>query len=81
MALQAKGKNFLIFVHDPSSLMGKCKEIQEVHLIVVKGKVESKDLVGVQIPMEVSALLKEFDDAKPEDLPIELLLYLTYNTI
>ena len=35
-ALQAEGKNFLNFVHDPSSLMGKCKETREVHLMVVK---------------------------------------------
>ena len=38
--------NFLTIVHDPSSLMGKCKETQEVHLMVVKGKVESRDSVG-----------------------------------
>ena len=25
-ALQAKGMNFLTIVHDPSSLMGECKE-------------------------------------------------------
>ena len=25
-ALQAEGRNFLIIVHDPSSLMGECKE-------------------------------------------------------
>ena len=25
-ALQTKGRNFLTIVHDPSSLMGKCKE-------------------------------------------------------
>ena len=38
--------NFLTIVHDPSSLMGKCKETREVHLMVVKGKVESRDSVG-----------------------------------
>ena len=38
--------NFLTFVHDPSSLMGECKETREIHLMVVKGEVESKDLVG-----------------------------------
>ena len=27
-ALQAEEKNFLTIVHDPSSLMGECKEIQ-----------------------------------------------------
>ena len=41
-----EGKNFLTFVHDPSSLMGECKETREVRLIVVKGEVESRDLVG-----------------------------------
>ena len=44
-ALQAEGRNFLTFVHDPSSLMGKCKETREVHLMVVEGEVESSDLI------------------------------------
>ena len=52
-ALQAEGKNFLTFVYDPSSLMGECKETRELHLMVVKGEVESRDLVGAQILMEV----------------------------
>ena len=71
-ALQAEGRNFLTIVHDPSSLMGECKETREVHLMVVKGEVESRDLVGAQIPMEVQTLLKEFDDVIPKDLPIGL---------
>ena len=50
--------------------MGKCKETQEVHLMVVKGEVESRDLVGAQIPMEVHALLRNFDDVIPKDLPV-----------
>ena len=29
--LQAEGRNFLTFVHDPSSFMGECKETQKVH--------------------------------------------------
>ena len=37
-ALQAKGRNFLSFVHDPSALMGECKETREMHLMVVKGR-------------------------------------------
>ena len=49
--------------------MGECKESREVHLMVVKGEVESRDLVGAQIPVEVQTLLKEFDDVIPEDLP------------
>ena len=44
-ALQAKGRNFLTFVHDPYSIIGECKEIREVHLMVVKGEVKSKNLV------------------------------------
>ena len=52
-ALQGKGRNFLTFVHDPSSLMGQCKKTHEVHLMVMKGEVESRDLVGAQIPVEV----------------------------
>ena len=43
-----------------------------MHLIVVKGEVESRDLVGAQIPMEVQTLLKEFDEVIPEDLPARL---------
>ena len=71
-ALQVEGKNFLTFVHDPSSLMGKCKETQEVHLMVVKREVESRDLVGAQILVQVQYLLKEFDYVIPEYLPIGL---------
>ena len=41
-ALQVEGRNFLTIAHDPSSLMGKCKETREVHLMVVKGEVESR---------------------------------------
>ena len=52
-ALQAEGMNFLTFLHDPSSLMGECQETREVHLMVVKGEVESSKLVETQIPMEV----------------------------
>ena len=52
-ALQAKGRNFLTFVHDLTSLMGYCKETREVHLMVVKGEVESRNLVGAQILVEV----------------------------
>ena len=33
--------------------MGECKEAVEVHLMVVKEEVESRDLVGAQILMEV----------------------------
>ena len=36
----------------PKSL-GECKETREMHLMVVKGEVESSDLVEAQIPMEV----------------------------
>ena len=55
-ALQAERMNFLTIVHDPSSLMGECKETQEVHLIVGKGEVESRDLVGAKIPIEVETI-------------------------
>ena len=34
----------------------------------VKGEVESRDLVGAQIPMEVQTLLEEFDDVIPDNL-------------
>ena len=39
--LQVKGRNFLTIVHNPSSIMDRCKETQAVHLMVVKGEVES----------------------------------------
>ena len=65
-----EGRNFLTIVHDPS--MGECEETREVHLMVVKGEVESRDLVGTQIPMKVQILLEEFDDVIHEDLPVGL---------
>ena len=43
-----------------------------MHLMVVKGEVESRDLVGAQISVEVQTLLKDFDDVIIEDLPIGL---------
>ena len=67
--LQVEGRKFLTFSHDLSSLMGKCKETREMHLMVVKGEVESRDLVGAQIPVEVQTLLKEFDDVILVGLP------------
>ena len=67
-----EGRNFLTTLHYPSSLLDECKETREVHLMVVKGEVESRDLVGAQISMEVQTLLKDFDDVIPEDLPIGL---------
>ena len=67
-----EGKNFLTFVHDPSSLMGKCKETREVNLMVLKREIESRDLVGAQIPVEVQTLLKEFDNMIPKDLLVRL---------
>ena len=70
--LQAEERNFLTIIYDPSSLMCECKETQEVHLMVVKGEVESRDLVVAQIPVEVQTLLEEFDDVIPEDLSTEL---------
>ena len=70
-ALQAEGRNFLTIVHDPCSLMDKCKNTQAIHLMVVKGQVESKDLIVARIPVEVQTLLKEFYDVIPKDLPIE----------
>ena len=33
-----------------------------MHLMVVKGEVESRDSVGAQIPVEAQTLLEEFDD-------------------
>ena len=39
-----------------------------MHLMVVEGEVESRDLVVDQIPMEVQTLLEEFDDVIHEDL-------------
>ena len=52
--------------------MSECKETREVHLMVGKGEVESCDLVGAQIPVEVQTLLKEFDDVITEHLPARL---------
>ena len=43
-----------------------------MHLMGVKGEVESRDLVGAQILVEVQTLLEEFDDVVPDDLSIEL---------
>ena len=63
-----KGENFLTIVHDPSSLLGECKETREVHLIVVKVEVESKDLVGAYILVEMQTLLDDFDDMILENL-------------
>ena len=73
-ALQAEGMNFLIFIHDPSLLMGECEDTREVNLMVVNGEVESRDLVGAQISVEVQTLFKEFDDVIFEDLPAGLPL-------
>ena len=56
-ALQVEGNSFLTFLHDPSSLMGEYKETREVHLMVVKGKVDNRDLLGAQILVEVQTLL------------------------
>ena len=67
-----KGRNFLTIVHDPSSLIDVCKKTQEVHLMAVKGEVESRYSVGAQILVEVLTLLEKFDDVMPKDLPIEL---------
>ena len=39
-----------------------------MHLMVMKGKVENRDLIRVQIPMEVQTLLEGFDDVLPENL-------------
>ena len=70
--LQVEGRNFLTIIYDSSSLMCKCKETQEMHLMVVEGEVESTDLVVAQIPIEVQTLLEEFDDVIHEDLSIKL---------
>ena len=79
--LQEERRNFLTIVHNPSSLMGECKETQEVHLMVVKGEVESRDLVMAQILVEMQTLLKEFDDVIPNYLPTELppMCYIQYH--
>ena len=52
--------------------MDECKETQLIHLMVVKGEVESRDLVVAQTPVEVQTLFKEFDDAIPKDLLTKL---------
>ena len=49
--------------------MDECKETREVHLMVVKGEVESRDLVGAQILVEMQTLLNDFDDVILKDLP------------
>ena len=43
-----------------------------MHLMVVKRELESRNSVGVQIPMEVKLLSKTFDDVIHEDLPTKL---------
>ena len=43
-----------------------------MHLMVVKGEVESKELVRDQNPVEVQTLLEEFDDVIPKDLLVGL---------
>ena len=43
-----------------------------MHLMLVKRKVESRDLIRDQIIVEVQTLLEEFDDEIPKDLPTEL---------
>ena len=43
-----------------------------MHLMVVKGEVESRNLVGAQILVEVQTLLKDFHDVISEDLPVGL---------
>ena len=78
-ALQEEG--FLSIVHDPSSLMGEYKETPEVYLMVVKREVESRDLVGAQISMEVQTLLEEFGDVIPKDYLQGYLLSVSYNII
>ena len=67
-ALQAEGRNFLTIVYDSTSLTGECKDTREVHLVVVKEKIESIDLIWAQIQMEVQTLFEEFDDVIPQDL-------------
>ena len=52
--------------------MSECKETKEVPLMVMKGEVESRDIVVAQFSMEVQTLLKDFDDVIPEDLPTDL---------
>ena len=49
--------------------MDECKETQAIHLMVVKGEVESRDLVVV----EVQTLLKEFDDMRNIQHYIDLI--------
>ena len=44
-----------------------------MHLMVVKGEVESRDSVRAQISMEVQTMLEEFDDVILKELPTELL--------
>ena len=49
--------------------MDECQETKAIHLMVVKGEVESRDLVVAQTLVEVQTLLKEFDDVISKDLP------------
>ena len=42
--------------------------------MVVKGEVESRDLVRAQIPVKGLTLLEEFEDVIPEDLPTAIRL-------
>ena len=43
-----------------------------MHLMVVKGEVESRDLFVAKISVEVETFMEEFDDVIHEDLPIGL---------
>ena len=52
--------------------MDECRETQAIHLMVVKGEVESRDLVVAQTLVEVQILLKKFEDVISDDLPTDL---------
>ena len=69
---KVEGRSFLTIVHEPTTFIRECKEMRDVHLLVVKGEAGSEELEGHLIPVEVQELLEEFEDVVSDDLPMGL---------
>ena len=50
---KVEGRDFLTIMHVPTTFIGECKEMHEVHLLVVKRETGSGELEGPLIPVEV----------------------------
>ncbi|GAV67283.1 hypothetical protein CFOL_v3_10789, partial [Cephalotus follicularis] len=67
------GQSFLTIVTKNSELLADAKEVQEVHVPVVKPPViDGENKSGGQIPAQVEPLLAEFYEIVTDDLPDEL---------